>query len=225
MGGWFGCGVPLKKALLFAGGWDGHQPDKFAPLLADAIRPHGIETRIERNLECLASRDALSAFDLIIPYWTMGQLTNEQTAVLVEAVRGGVNLGGIHGGMGDAFRGNLDYEWMCGGHFASHPHVGDYTIRLTDRQHPITRGLPESFAYRSEQYYLLVDPGVHVVAETDYRYEGRTVRMPVAWTKTWGRGRVAYCSLGHAPEEFTEFPAALELIVRCLRWSAGLLPA
>jgi len=66
---------------------------------------------------------------------------------------------------------------------------------------------------------------MHVDAETYYHDEGRTVRIPVAWTKTWGRYRVAYCTLGHAPEEFTEFPAALELIVRCLRWSAGLLPA
>ncbi len=212
-----------KKALMFAGGWDGHQPEVFAKLLADAIRPHGIDTRIERSLECLADGDALRGYDLIIPNWTMGQLTNEQTAGLVEAVRGGVNLGGIHGGMGYAFRGNLDYEWMCGGHFASHPHVGDYTVRVTDRQHVITRGLPDAFSYRSEQYYLLVDPGNRVLAQTDYVYENRTVRMPVAWTKSWGRGRVFYCALGHVPEEFTEFPAALELIVRGLRWAAGAL--
>jgi uncharacterized protein len=125
--------------------------------------------------------------------------------------------------MGDAFRGDLDYEWMVGGHFAGHPHVGEYTVRITDSTHPITAGLPAQFAYRSEQYYMLMDPGVHVLAETDYVYEDRTVRMPVAWTKPWGRGRVFYCSLGHDPAEFTTYPAALELTVRGLRWAAGVL--
>lgn len=217
--------VPSKRALLFAGGWDGHQPDVFAPLLADALRAHQIETRIERSLECLTALPDLAAFDLIVPYWTMGTLTKEQSTALVEAVRAGANLGGIHGGMGDAFRGNLDYEWMCGGHFASHPHVGDYTVRIRDHSHPITAGLPAEFAYRSEQYYLLIDPAVHVLADTPYTSEGRAVTMPVAWTKHWGRGRVFYCALGHDPVEFTAFPPAFDLIVRGLRWAAGALEA
>lgn len=178
---------------------------------------------IATTLECLTSAAELQRFDLMIPCWTMGQLTPEQSAALVGAVRAGTPLAGIHGGMGDAFRGNLDYEWMVGGHFAAHPHVGDYTVRVTDRAHPITQGLPASFVYQSEQYYLLVDPGVHVLAETDYQHEGATVRMPVAWTKHWGQGRVFYSALGHEPAEFARHPSALELTIRGFRWAAGLL--
>jgi uncharacterized protein len=213
----------VKKALLFAGGWSGHQPDQIVQLFAQQLQAHGFETRVESTLDCLTNAAELGQYDLIFPCWTMGQLTKEQSAALVGAVRAGANLGGIHGGMGDAFRGDLDYEWMVGGHFAGHPHVGDYTVRITDPAHPITAGLPAQFAYRSEHYYMLMDPGVHVLAETDYVYEDRTVRMPVAWTKPWGRGRVFYCSLGHDPVEFTTYPAALELTVRGLRWAAGVL--
>jgi hypothetical protein len=50
----------------------------------------------------------------------MGQLSREQSAGLQQAVRAGTGLAGIHGGMGDAFRGNLEYEWMVGGHFVGH---------------------------------------------------------------------------------------------------------
>lgn len=153
----------------------------------------------------------------------MGTLTKEQSAGLCEAIRGGVGLGGIHGGMGDAFRGDLDYEWMVGGHFVGHPHVGDYTVRITDAASPITEGLPGSFVYQSEQYYLLVDPGVHVLADTVYEHEGRRITMPVAWTKTWGKGRVFYNALGHQPDEFERFPEARRLTVRGLLWAAGLL--
>ena len=31
----------------------------------------------------------------------------------------------------DAFRGNVEYQWMVGGQFVGHPHVGKYTVRLT----------------------------------------------------------------------------------------------
>jgi uncharacterized protein len=216
-------GMSSRKALLFAGGWAGHQPEVFAQRFVEELRPHQIETTVSSSLDCLTSADDLRRYDLIIPYWTMGQLGKEQTSALVEAVRAGVNLAGIHGGMGDAFRGNLDYEWMVGGHFVSHPHVGDYHVRLTRLKHPITEGLPADFSYHSEQYYMLIDPAVQILAETDYRHDGQTVTMPVAWTRTWGRGRVFYNSLGHDPKEFDVQPAAWELTLRGLRWAAGLL--
>lgn len=212
---------PPKRALMIAGGWPGHHPDKIVQLFAGHLRGYGFDVRVETSLDCLADTEALAALDLIFPCWTMGQLTKEQSAGLVGAVRAGTHLAGIHGGMGDAFRGNLDYEWMAGGHFVGHPHVGDYTVRVTDRSHVITAPLPATFAYQSEQYYMLVDPGVHVLADTVYEYEGKAVVMPVAWIKTWGQGRVFYHSLGHEPAEFERCPAALDLTLRGLRWAAG----
>lgn len=210
----------MKRAFLFWGGWDGHQPESTAKLFAGELRKAGFETVTDGSLDGLADATELAKFDLIVPGWTMGALTAEQSAGLQSAVKAGTGLAGAHGGMGDAFRGNLDYEWMVGGHFAGHPHVGPYEVRIRDTAHAITAGLPAAFAYESEQYYLLTDPGVHVLAEADYAYEGRTVVMPVAWTKSWGTGRVFYSSLGHVPEEFTRFPAALELTVRGMLWAA-----
>lgn len=213
----------MKKALLFWGGWDGHHPEKIVHLFAKDLQQHGLETEIVPSLEILADPNALEKFALIFPCWTMGSLTQEQSAGLQKAVKGGVNLGGIHGGMGDAFRGDLDYEWMVGGHFVGHPHVGEYQVRITDPASPITAGLPGTFSYRSEQYYMLIDPGIHVLAETEYLYEGRACIMPVAWTKHWGKGRIFYSALGHEPEEFIQYPAARQLTAQGLLWAAGLL--
>ena len=70
---------------------------------------------------------------------------------------------------------------------------------------------------------MMIDPAVHVLADTEYLHEGRSCTMPVAWIKTWGKGRVFYSALGHAPEEFTEFPEALTLSTRGLLWAAGAL--
>ncbi|MEO0054385.1 MAG: hypothetical protein RLZZ50_332 [Verrucomicrobiota bacterium] len=213
----------MKKALFVSGGWDGHQPEKIVQLFASDLEAKGLTPEIITALDPLADVERLKTFALIFPCWTMGQLTNEQETGLCAAVRSGVGLAGIHGGMGDAFRGRLDYEWMTGGHFVGHPHVGDYSVRVTDWASPITAGLPASFAYRSEQYYLMTDPGVHVLADTAYTYEGKTVQMPVAWIKTWGAGRVFYNALGHHPDEFAQFPAARRLTVQGCLWAAGLL--
>jgi len=213
----------MKRALLIAGGWNGHQPEKFVHIFAEELRARGLAPQVACSLDCLADQKALEEFSLIFPCWTMGSLSPEQAKGLLGAVASGVGLGGIHGGMGDAFRGNLDYEWMVGGHFVGHPTVGDYLVKITDKGSPITQGLPEGFRYNSEQYYMLVDPGIHVLADTDYLFEGRVCRMPVAWTKTWGKGRVFYSALGHAPEEFTAHPEALRLAVQGVLWAAGAL--
>lgn len=208
--------------LLFWSGWEGHQPEKIAQLLASELSRHGLKPRVEPSLDCLDDAEALRQYALVCPCVTMGQLSETRGRNLQEAVRSGTGLGGVHG-MADAFRGNLDYEWMCGGHFVGHPHVGDFTVRIKDYASPITQGLPGTFTYRSEQYYVLTDPAIQVLADTEYLHEGCSTAMPVAWVRTWGRGRVFYSSLGHAPEEFAQFPDALALTVRGLLWAARAL--
>lgn len=213
----------MKKVLLVAGGWDGHQPLKFADIFASKLKAKGVETAIETSLDVFGDEGRLKEYDVLFPCWTMGMLSLEQSKTFLSVVHSGVAVAGIHGGMGDAFRGNLDYEWMVGGHFVGHPHVGPYTVRVRDFSNPITQGLPGIFDYNSEQYYLMVDPGIHVLADTEYVYEGRSVNMPVAWIRTWGKGRVFYSSLGHSPEEFEKYPASLELALNGVLWAAGLL--
>ncbi|MEX1119988.1 MAG: ThuA domain-containing protein [Terrimicrobiaceae bacterium] len=213
----------MKKALFLAGGWDGHQPDKIVHLFSEALRTHNFETEVVTSLDLLGDEAALKSYDLISPCWTMGSLTKEQSEGLLGAVKNGVALAGLHGGMGDAFRGNLDFEWMVGGHFVGHPHVGDYTVRIKDFASPITAGLPVAFPYNSEQYYMMMDPSVHILADTEYVYEGRHITMPVAWIRHWGKGRVFYSSLGHDPLEFEKYPEAMTLTVRGLLWAAAAL--
>jgi len=208
------------KALIFWGGWDGHTPKETAELLEGELRRKGFEVEIASSLDCLKNGDRLAALDLVVPVWTCGQLPAECWTPLNAAIRAGVGFGGLHGGTGDAFRGQIDYEWLVGGLFVGHPYVGQYTITLTATHSPITAGMKRSFVYDSEQYYMLVDPGNTVLAETLYRHEGREVTMPVVWTKKWGRGRVFYSALGHTAKELAANPEVLAMTVRGLIWAA-----
>jgi len=208
------------KALIVWGGWDGHTPRETAEVLAAALRENGFEVEISSTLDAFSDEAHLASFDVVSPVWTMGSLTAEQWRGLNQAVRGGVGFAGVHGGAGDAFRDNLEYQWMVGGQFVGHPHTGDYTVRLTRNKSPITRGMKSSFRYKSEQYYMIVDPGIRILAETIYRYNGQNIKMPVIWTKTWGKGRVFYSSLGHCAQEFRDYPAVLDMTVKGFRWAA-----
>ena len=131
----------------------------------------------------------------------------------------GTGLAGWHGGMGDAFRSSTGFQFMTGGQFVAHP--GDllaaWDVRIVDRTHEITRGIDDFSVHDTERYYMHVDPGNHVLAVTpmDGGFD-----MPVAWTRRWGRGRVAYVSIGHTYKDF-DIPQVREMVQRCLLWAAG----
>jgi len=212
----------MKKALILSGGWDGHAPAQTSALMATLLREGGVETEISTSLDPLADRARLAALDLLVPNWTMGQLSPEQEAGLVAAVEGGLGLGGIHGGMGDAFRSSTAYQFVVGGQFVAHPdNHKDYLVRIARPDDPIVVGLAD-FTVHSEQYYLHVDPAITVLATTTFEtasapWINGTV-MPVAWTRRYGKGRVFYQALGHGIAEF-EVPTVREITKRGLLWA------
>lgn len=214
----------MKRALLFHGGWDGHEPKACAEYIAGELRAHHVDVTLSDSLHVLDDRKALASFDLIIPLWTMGEITRDQERNLVETVRAGTGLGGFHGGMGDAFRGALEYQWMVGGQFVAHPdNIRDYVVRITEPNDPIVAGLGD-FKVHTEQYYMLVDPANRVLAATTCSAESAPwisgVEMPVVWTKRHGEGRIFYSALGHRCHEFADVPAQRELTLRGLLWAA-----
>lgn len=217
----------MKKALIFHGGWDGHQPTEVAHFLAGLLRNSDFEVKLVQDLQVLADRgDALKELDLIVPLWTMGEITHEQVMPLIRAVESGVGLAGCHGGMCDAFRGSCEYQFMTGGQWVAHPGNDgvDYTVNISDPSHEITKGISD-FAVKSEQYYMHVDPSNKVLATTRFpTVDGPHVPngpfdMPVIWTRKHGKGKVFYCSLGHQLDVIEKAPAD-EIMRRGMIWAA-----
>jgi len=205
----------MSKALIVWGGWEGHEPRQVARILAGALEGQGFDVDVRDTLDAFAELP-LSEYDLLVPEWTMGSIAREQLQPLLEAVRSGVGIAGVHGGMGDSFRQETEYQYMVGGQWVAHP-GGDgveYTVRIVDHEHVITEGLTD-FCVSSEKYYMHVDPAIHVLAVTDFD----DVAMPVAWTKSYGKGRVFYCSLGHVAQVFDQDPQILELVTRGMVWA------
>ena len=216
-------GLKGKKILIVYGGWDGHEPDKFVGILYPWLLSEGAVADTCSSLEIYTDKEYMKTVDLLIQVFTMSEITAAQEEGLLEAVRNGMGIAGWHGGLADAFRNNPAYQYMVGGQWVAHPGgVIDYTVNISDKDDPVTKGLSD-FKMHSEQYYMHVDPNVKVLATTtfsgdnDFWSDGCT--MPVAWKKMYGKGRVFYTSLGHVAADM-EVPEALEIIKRGIRWSA-----
>jgi hypothetical protein len=213
----------MKRALMSWGGWDGHEPKQCVDVLAPLLAARGFSVDVVDTLEVYADRDKMAGYDLIVPVWTMSSISREQEAGLLDAVKNGAGIAGWHGGMGDSFRQNTEYQWMVGGQWVAHPgNVIDYRVKIINHEDVITRGIPD-FDMHSEQYYMHVDPSNEVLATTTFNtpiapWVNGCV-MPVVWKRMWGDGRVFYSSLGHVASDFN-VPEAREIQLRGMEWAA-----
>lgn len=213
----------MKKALLVWGGWEGHEPQQCVQLFAPLLEAEGFEVQISDTLDSYLDAAKMASYDLISQVFTMSSITADQLAGLLAAIKNGTGFGGWHGGMGDAFRDSVDYQFMVGGQWVAHPgNIIDYTVNITNHTDPITAGL-DDFAMHSEQYYMHVDPSNEVLATTTFDgtycswIDGVTI--PVVWKRRWGQGRVFYSSLGHVAADFN-VPQVREITLRGLLWAA-----
>ncbi|PBB30895.1 ThuA domain-containing protein [Mesorhizobium sp. WSM3868] len=212
----------MRQALIVWGGWEGHEPEAGARVVKAMLEEEGFAVRLE-NTTAVFADPAIADLSLIVPIYTMSKLAKAEEANLSKAVENGVGLGGYHGGMGDAFRESTDYQFMCGGQWVAHPgNIIDYRVNIVRRDDPIVAGI-DDFQYRSEQYYMHVDPSNDVLATTTFSGEHAPwiagVVMPVVWKRRHGKGRVFYSSLGHAAKEF-EVPQMRTILRRGLVWAA-----
>lgn len=214
----------MTKALITWGGWDGHEPDKVAAIFEKMLQNEGIASDVVDHLDCFDDPD-LGRYDLIVPIWTMSELSRETTAKVAEVVAQGTGIAGCHGGMCDAFRGSTLWQFMTGANWVAHPGGDGVTHRVNiTSDDPLVAGI-EDFDVETEQYYLHIDPANTVLATTRtdvvtwYHSPNGAVDMPVAWTRQWGLGRVYYNALGHQANVIESGPA-YEMLRRGMVWAA-----
>lgn len=212
----------MKSMLFVWGGWGGHEPQQCVDIFAPIMRAEGYRVDVLDHLDVYLDVEKLKQYDLISQVWTMGQIGKDQLKGLLAAIQSGVGFAGWHGGSGDSFRQETDYQFMVGGQWVAHPGgVIDYRVNITNHNDPITAGL-EDFDMHSEQYYMHVDPANEVLATTTFKgtyapwIEGTV--MPVAWKRAYGQAKVFYCSLGHVAKDF-EVPQAREIVRRGMLWA------
>jgi uncharacterized protein len=147
----------------------------------------------------------LNYFDAIFFFGVReADLTPAQRADLLSFVRDdGKGFVATHAGA-TAFFSWPEFGDMLGGRFDEHPWgISGATVVVEDRTSPISRHLPATFAVTDEHYQL-----------KDF---------PVAWTKSYGKGRVFYSTLGH-PRELWDTTWLQQMYFQALKWSMEQQP-
>mgnify|MGYP003682009417 CR=1 FL=1 len=220
-----------KNIIYVYGGMKGHKPAESVDLMVPKLRAEGANVKVFDTLSVYADEKLMAETDLIIQTWTMGKMTKEQFKGLEKAVMNGTGLSGWHGGLGDAFRDNLKYQFMVGGQFVSHPGGKiNHSIKIVNKNDPITNGIDDFDLKKTEQYYMLIDPNIKVLAISEfdkesYQKSGKPENkltgssMPVVWKKNYGKGRIFYSSIGHNLTDFG-VPEVMTMQMRGFRWAS-----
>jgi len=240
---------PGKKKLLAIGDVrTGYQHDSVSHALA-TIERMGYESgayvtyiRTETQLVTKGTIESparnaknLDFFDAILFMGTgEGDLTEQQQKDLLAFVHDdGKGYIGAHSGT-DAHYNWPAYGEMVGGYFDNHPWgVFDAPVIVEDPAFPAMKAFPRRFTIRDEIYAYKAPYSkdkIHVLARLDaskldfskaqdlHRTDND---FPVAWTKSYGKGRVFISTFGHTPEAWDN-PAVQKMYFEAIKWAMGI---
>ena len=237
------CALAQKPVrVLIVSGENDHEWRLTTPLLERALENAG---RFDfRTTESFAgaTEKTLASYDALLIHYHGPRWGAETEAAVEKFVRSGKGLVALHGAS-YAFGGfevktpgfqptgivePIWPEWrkMIGAWWRElkngHGQRHTFQVRFTDREHPLARGMSESFQATDELYHnFTVAPESKVigVAFDDPRIGGTGKDQPVIWTVAYGKGRTLHITLGHDTAAMYE-PGFRAVVARSTEWAA-----
>lgn len=173
----------------------------------------------------------LRQFNAVIFLNTTGDILDDVQQLAMERfIQAGGGFVGIHSATDTEWEG--DWFWyrnLVGAVFKNHPNqpsnVQTATVTITDKNHPSTKELPESFSLADEWYnYRDIYEFIHVLAKVDEStYQGgeHNHDHPISWYHEYDGGRAFYTGLGHTDETFSN-PQFLQHLLGGITYVVGL---
>lgn len=177
--------------------------------------------------------ESLHRYDAVM-FYTTGELPlgDADKAALLAFIRSGRGFIGVHSAT-DTFYMWPDYLELIGGYFNGHPWHQEVTIDVVDRASPLVGFLGAEFRlndeiyqindfdYRGSQVLLRLDPTSVDPGKPGVRR--RFYGWPLAWTRSYGQGRVFYTALGHEAAVW-EDPRYQRMLLNAIVWAIGGKP-
>jgi type 1 glutamine amidotransferase len=169
------------------------------------------------------------SYDVIVCYDMNKELTPAQQQGFLALLDRGIGLVSLHHNLGSSMQWPA-YHQVIGGTWlgekrtidgreygpSTYEHGQEISIKVADKDHPITRGLSD-FVIHDETYgNTYVSPSVHVLLMAD---NPKNV-LPFAWTNHYGKSRIVYLQAGHDSEAW-KHRSFQEVLMRSIRWTAG----
>jgi type 1 glutamine amidotransferase len=159
------------------------------------------------------------------------QLDDSQKTELLQFVKDGKGFVAAHVAL-TALESWPEFGEMLGGRFDQHPISGPGTIINESPNFPATKHFPATFAFNDEFYQPkdLSRDKVDVLLRLDLSNVPANPSLhlngdyPLAWAKTYGKGRVFFGSFAHSSETW-DIRAVQQMYFEAMRWALGLTDA
>jgi type 1 glutamine amidotransferase len=181
------------------------------------------DVKVSEDPLILESATALKNYDVIvftIFAQKLGDLPAQAKENLLNYVKGGKGFFVQHLATAsfpkwDEFGKLCGRKWVMG--TSGHSARSDFTAKIADKEHPITKGLTD-FTTNDELYSKLQGTGdIHVLVQADSEFSKKT--EPLVFTLNYGQGRVVHNAFGHDRKALMT-PSVQKIIIRGTEWAA-----
>jgi len=200
-------------------------------ILPEIGKKNGFDVVATKDLAFL-SPVGLKAYDAVV-FYTTGELpiADQDKANLLAWVKSGKGFIGIHSAT-DTFYKWPEYGDMIGGYFDNHPWHQSVMVKVEDKDTAATKHLPgptwvltdEIYQFRNwdrSKHHVLLSLDTASVDLTKQGVKRTDGDFALAWTSTYGSGRVFYSALGHRAELW-QSPEYQQFLAGGIRWALGL---
>jgi uncharacterized protein len=169
-----------------------------------------------------------------VMFFTTGELpmSDAQQVAFMDFIHAGGGFLGVHSAT-ETFHQWPEYQKLIGGYFDQHPWHQAVVVEVADRADPLVAFLGESIAVTDEIYQirdfdvdgsrvlLRLDPAsVDLTRPNVHRHP---YGWPLAWTRSYGDGRVFYTALGHEEAVWRD-PRFQEMLRNAALWALRRSP-
>lgn len=215
------------KVVVVTGGHD-FDSESFFGMFDNLENIDYVQARQKDDSEIFEDASTVDPYDVIVLYNMRQKISEKRRKNFIDILNKGKGLVVLHHAIA-AFDDWREYEKIIGGRFffnegvrdgktykkSTYRHDVDFTINITQKQHPLTRGL-DDFEIHDETYkgcFFQKDNNVLLTTHES------TSDVPVGWTRQYGKSRVCYIQLGHGPGAYNNTNYA-ELVSRAIKWSS-----
>jgi len=216
---------PLIKVLLITGDdVSAHPWREISETTREILVGSGkFDVKVCEDPLILESATALKNYDAIvftIYAQKLGELPDQAKENLLNYVKGGKGFFVQHLATAsfpkwDEFGKLCGRKWVMG--TSGHGPRSDFTSKIVDKEHPITKGLTD-FTTNDELYAKLQgNEEIHVLVQADSDWSKKT--EPLVFVKSYGQGRVVHNAYGHDGKAL-KTPSVQKIVIRGTEWAA-----
>jgi len=225
--------TPKKGKLLYmtlTKGWHHDSIELSKQILKEIGEKNGaFDVTVTEDVAAFTAEN-LKNYDAVV-FNTTGELPMDdaEKKAFMDFVRSGHGFIAVHSAT-DTFYMWGEFGELIGGYFNGHPWHQMVTIEVTDPASPLVNFLGKSFQINDEIYQIsdFQAKDCHVLLRLaptadDLKKPGvlhRYYGWPVAWTRSFGKGRVYYNGLGHDDWVWKD-PRFQEMLAKGIQWAMG----